>query len=180
VERFFGALHDQDWIAAAALVDTEEIGKLRVLSLQHLVSWARAGKPTPGNSGPLDIVGFGEADTMMVFLYDTVSVPGLARPITIGQLARLPLRELMVLTLASRFRSEQSSRRVIGSVAEADSVTHVLVRQLYGSGVTDPSDPYRVDIVHLRLMDGAWRVAASTNVWSYFDLYLAAVSTRLR
>lgn len=192
LQTFFDALDAQAWNMAASLVDERVIVAYRLENLKALIGWARGGAKTYAANGPpdnQDIRFEPVQDTTLIARYDTLTVPGLGRVITLGQLGRLSPREFAALGFSSHFdRSARGARRhIIGTVLEGDSIAHVLFRTQWTVmgqiGLPLQASEVRLyaEVAQLRRIGGEWRIAASASMLTGgIDLWNRVVTATLR
>jgi hypothetical protein len=160
VQEYFVAIDDRRWSDAVAVLDPEQLGPARENMLGVLVGWIqqrdelRRMRRRRRSSGGLTPLSFDGTLAEALSRFGDTPLPAIPGVRTLRDLAALPTPEFTARLLeASDLRSEEgfrrmaesSTRRILGAVAESDSVAHVLYRS-EGPDVRN-DDPYHVEVV---------------------------------
>lgn len=131
VRQFLLRTQTGDWRGAAGLVRGRAQESFRTMVLSQLVSevetrvrqrGGRVAAPQPyGRTAPMA--------ERLAFL-DTVPVAGLRRPLTVGEIARLPAAELLEEALVLQYTAGGPEMRVLGGVVESDSTGWAVIRRV--------------------------------------------------
>ena len=156
-QHFFGALEGRRWRDAAALIDPQQLVSYRDETLAMLVALIQQREelrrmPAQGSGALVPLSSDGKLDPEALARVGDTPLPAVPGVRTLRDLAALPPAEFLARLLeASDLRSLERSggridslrRRILGAVAEGDSVAHVVYR-LEGAGVRY-DDPYHVE-----------------------------------
>lgn len=181
---FYDDLRQREWAQATSLMDTHALGRFRMNVLKDLLGWAEKGAQTFGKQraagGSPKSLGWSSArDTSLLGRYDTVSVITRGDSTTIGTLARLP-DDTLVARLLAAVHGAYGATTVpifIGYVTEGDSLAHVVYRTAYYGGSFAPEATQR-SMVHLRRVDGRWKIIVGPPVLEAYSVVNAAVNYR--
>ncbi len=177
---FFDAIDAERWDAAVALVDSADLPGMRLQGLRSLLGWAKSGAHTVAKQAPGAPSNFGwssSRDTTVRAADDTISVIGPGDSTTVGALARLAPRDFAARTLAAANRRGVGTIvfRVLGAVTEGDSVAHVVYRRDYAGAHVTTAAANR-DMLHLRRVNGEWKVVATPPLFTASAIVQAAVN----
>ena len=171
VQGYFAAIDGRRWRDAVALLDPEQLGPAREIMLGTLVGWIqqrdrlRRMQRRRRSSGALIPLSYEGTLAEALSRFGDTPLPAIPGVRTLRDLAELPTPEFTARLLeASDLRSvesfrrtaEGSTRRVLGTVAEGDSIAHVLYRS-EGPNVRH-DDPYHVEVVATVRRGERWHV----------------------
>jgi len=170
---FFAAIDGRRWREVAALVDPEQLGQYREETLSMLVAYAEHREalrrmPSQGSGGLVPLSTDGKLDTLALARVGDMPFPRSPGVRTLRDLAALPPADFLARYFeAIDPRSDErmkvgvdwSNLRILGAVADGDSVAHVLYRS--GAPGARYDDPYDVQVLATVRRGDRWYVRAS-------------------
>jgi len=170
---FFAAIDGRRWREVAALVDPEQLVPYREETLSMLVALAERREelrriPRESSGALVPLHTDGKLDTLALARVGDMPFPRSPGVRTLRDLAALPPAEFLVRYLeAIDPRSDErmkggvdwSKLRILGAVADGESVAHVLYRSEAPGARYD--DPYHVEVMATVRRGDRWYVRAS-------------------
>jgi hypothetical protein len=179
--QFFREVADGDWNAAAAELDPESAEQFRRQALRSLLSYAKA-RAARANNGPMNLAWSTMADTIIAAPYDTASIVTRADSTTLGALAHLGPMAFVARALEANYQPSigQTQYTVIGYVAEGESLAHVVFRRDFGGSHLTGEAAMARSLMHLRRVDGSWKILPQDAVLQATGLLNQAVQYRMQ
>ncbi len=171
--RFFAALSNMDWEAAANMVDVDAATSFREAQLASLLAWAQHRPAMMESRGRSESFGWssdGKFHSDVAEQFVATPITGVAGVETLGELVAMsPLAFVATCLELDNSRSEipgpepriPTRRHVLGGVLDGDAIVHVLYR-LEGPDY-EYTDAHHVEVLRFREGDHVWRVDLTTS-----------------